>query len=113
MGSSRQSPSAFRRRSTICESQDPWPLDVIASPAKQSTVPPPPTHRFGRLVRSRQKPLKLLLHDRFWDFLGGVSRGEMGCFATLAMTESAGGPEARNPALSSYSGPPHHPSPSP
>src|SRR5271156_6446892 len=39
--------------------------------------------------------LETVLHDRFWGFAGGRSRGEMDCFATLAMTERS----RRAPAL--------------
>jgi hypothetical protein len=35
--------------------------------------------------------LERLLHNRFWELVGGPSRGEMDCFATLAMTGSARG----------------------
>jgi len=41
------------------------------------------------LIRQRRKSLKPLLHDRFWELVGRPSRGEMDCFAALAMTGSA------------------------
>src|ERR1700723_4686598 len=49
-------------------------------PADWATPRPPPQR-----VRERS------LHDRFWELVGGPSRGEMDCFATLAMTGSARG----------------------
>jgi hypothetical protein len=48
-------------------------------------------HRNPRLVHSRRESLKRLLHERFWELVDGPSRGEMDCFATLAMTGSARG----------------------
>ena len=36
-----------------------------------------------RLVRSRRGSSKRLLHDQFWELVGGPSRGERDCFATL------------------------------
>jgi hypothetical protein len=44
-----------------------------------------------RLVRPHRGSLKHLLHDQFWELVGGPSRGEMDCFAALATTEGARG----------------------
>jgi hypothetical protein len=67
-------------------------LPVIASEAQQSTVPLLPARQLGHPSSApTQGPLKHLLHDQFWELVGGPSRGEMDCFATLAMTGSARG----------------------
>jgi hypothetical protein len=55
-----------------------------------------------RLVRPHRGSLKHLLHDQFWELVGGPPRGEMDCFAALAMTGSArGNGNARSTSTSS------------
>jgi hypothetical protein len=74
----RRLPSGLPRVTRHCERSE----AIDGSAAARPPIGP-------RLVRPHRGSLKRLLHDRFWEFVGGPSRREMDCFATLAITGSA------------------------